>query len=125
MRAGAALLVVCFATGASAGPLINAHVSQTDVVQISAAVHALSHEPILSIYPVYESKPSRHSTPRKSFTTDIKGPGQTQIRQIVTYERTDRVAVTTGSRRDFKGDSYVVERVGNGWKILAKGAWIR
>ena len=119
MRTATLFLIASIAQSAFAAPRITAHVSDRDVAQISAVVHAATRETILSIDPIYESKPVTGSIPRKTSTLDILGPGQTRMRDIVIYERTDLVGVRTSDGKHLPM-SYRIQKLPQGWKIIYK-----
>ena len=122
MRMAALIAIIALAGSAIAAP---SFLSQGDIGKISAAVHAVTSEPIISIDSMYVSKPVAGSIPRDMFTTDIIAPGKTQMRRIITYERTDRVSVRTGSLTSFKGRGYEVRKAGDRWRIVGKSVWMR
>jgi len=122
MRAATLILMLWLASSAIAGPHVTAHISQQDVRQISAIIRAVTPEPILSIDPVYERQRIPGSIPRETVELGLPKGGQIQTKPIVMYERTDRVGIQTGSQRNLTGGSYIVQRVGNTWKILSKSS---
>jgi len=99
-------------------------VSERDFTEIIAAVRAVTSEPILAIDTVTVSKPVTEAIARKATTVDILGPGRTRMREIVVYDRTDQVGVSTGDYRNLKGDSYLVVKRGATWKVEKKSFWI-
>ena len=105
-----------------AGPHVTAHISQQDVRQISAIIRAATPEPILSIDPVYERQRIPGSIPREIVELGLPKGGRVQTKPMVMYERTDRVGIQTGSQRNLTGGSFIVQRVGNTWKILSKSS---
>lgn len=124
MRAAALLLIAVFAQSTLAGPRINAPVSGQDITKILAAVRAVTREPILAIDTITVNKAVPGAIARKAATADILGPGRTRMRQIVVYDRTDQVAVSTGDYRNLTGGSYLVVRRGATWRVTEKSFWI-
>jgi hypothetical protein len=118
------ILMLCVGSLAAASPSVTAHVSQQDVREVTAVIGTATQEPILAISPVYKRQPVRGSIAVKEVELGSFKDGKVQTKPIVMYERTDRVAVRTGSEQNLTGSSYVVQRIGTKWKILSKGSWI-
>jgi hypothetical protein len=74
--------------------------------------------------PIYEQHSVRGSIPVKQIELGPVVNGRVQSKPAIAYERTDRVAVQTGSDRNLTGGSYTVQKGSNGWKIIGKSAWI-
>jgi hypothetical protein len=118
----AALCLVASATPTWAQEV---HVSQSDRVEIVAVIHAATPEPILRFSPVWESHPVAGSIPVKMWQSKGFKNGKVQTIPIVSYERTDKVSVQTGSDANLTGGSFGVQKVGGKWKIVGKkGFWI-
>ena len=124
MRAPTLILMLCLASLVTASPSVTAHVSQQDVREVAAVIGAATQEPILAISPVYERQSVRGSIAVKEVELGPFKDRKIQTKLIVMYERTDRVAVRTGSEQNLTGSSYVVQRIGTKWKILSRGSWI-
>ena len=124
MRAATLLFITVFAHSVFAAPRASAPVSAQDVAKIVAVVRAATRDPILAIDTVTVSKPVPGAIARKATTLDILGPGRTRTREIVVYDRTDRVGVSTGDYRNLTGGSYLVVRRGATWEVAGKSFWI-
>ena len=124
MRAFPLLATLFLASCAIVDPRVTAPVSHQDVTEIAAALHAATSERILSIDPVYTSKPTPGSTRQQATELGPIQGGKVQTKPMITYLRTDRVLVRTGSERNLTGGVYEVQRVGDTWKIVVRSSWI-
>lgn len=123
MRTLTVIIIVLIAQCATAAPEISARVSKPDIAEISSIVRAATREPLLSIDPVYESKPVAHAIRRSTVEARIERGKVVNI-PVFTYERTDRVSVTTGDRRNLTGGGFLLQRAGTKWRIVREGGWI-
>jgi hypothetical protein len=89
-----------------------------------AAVRAVTGEPILSIDTITVSKPVPGAVAKKVIAVDLVAPGQTRMRGITVYDRTDQVGVSTGDYGNRTGGSYLVVKHRAVWKVERKSLWI-
>jgi hypothetical protein len=120
MRRCLAVLACLICSVALADPPVRAHISREDVQQICFVVSRATREPITSISAQTSARPVPGAIPYDAFEGSSRS-----IKRVTRYERTDLVSVHTGDFRRGVGDVYDVQKIGNTWKIVGKGIWIR